>query len=46
MTEVEMFGLHHRFDGHGFEWTPGGGDGQRGLACYGSWGCGELDTTE
>ena len=23
----------HLLDGHGFEWTPGVGDGQRGLAC-------------
>ena len=27
-------------------WTPGVGDGQGGLACCDSWGCGELDTTE
>ena len=33
-------------DGHEFEWTPGVGDGQGGLACYGSWGRKELDTTE
>ena len=25
---------------------PGVGDGQGGLACYGSWGRKELDTTE
>ena len=31
---------------HGFGWTLGVGDGQRGLACCGSWGCKELDTTE
>ena len=34
------------FDGHGFGWTPGVGDGQGGLACCGSWGCKESDTTE
>ena len=28
MTENEMVGWHHRLDGHGFEWTPGAGDGQ------------------
>ena len=28
------------------EWTPGDGDGQGGLACCGSWGCKESDTTE
>ena len=27
-------------------WTPGFGDGQGGLACCGSWGCKESDTTE
>ena len=45
-TEDEMVGWHHRLDGHGFGWTPGVGDGQGGLACYGSWGCKESDTTE
>ena len=34
-TEDEMFGWHHRFDGHGFGWTLGVGDGQGGLACCG-----------
>ena len=46
MTEDEMVGWHHRLDGHGFEWTPGVGDGHRGLACGGSWGHKELDTTD
>ena len=32
--------------GHEFEWTPGDGDGQGGLACCNSWGHKELDTTE
>ena len=45
-TEDEMVGWHHRLDRHGFGWTPGVGDGQGGLACCGSWGCKELDTTE
>ena len=27
-------------------WSPGVGDGQGGLACCGSWGCKESDTTE
>jgi len=30
----------------GFGWTPGVGDGQGGLACFGSWGRIETDTTE
>ena len=28
-----MVGWHHRLNGHEFGWTPGVGDGQRGLAC-------------
>ena len=32
--------------GHGFGWTPGVGDGQGSLACCGSWGRKESDTTE
>ena len=46
MTEDELVGWHHRLEGHGFGWTPGVGDGQLGLACCGSWGCKESDTTE
>ena len=46
MTEDEMVGWHHRLDGHGFGHIPGVGDGQEGLACCGSWGCKESDTTE
>ena len=45
-TEDEMVGWHHQLDEHGFEWTPGVGDGQGGLACCGSWGCKESETTE
>ena len=33
-------------NGHEFGWTPGVGDGQGGLACSGSWGHKESDTTE
>ena len=46
MTEDEMAGWHHQLDGHGFGWTLGVGDGQRGLACCGSWGRKESDMTE
>ena len=46
MTEDEMVGWHHRLNRHGFGWTLGAGDGQGGLACCGSWGLKELDTTE
>ena len=42
----EMVGWHHRLNGHGFGWTPGVGDGQGGLACYGSWGLKESNMTE
>ena len=41
-----MAGWHHRLNGHGFGWTLGVGDGQRGLESWGSWGCEESDTTE
>ena len=46
MTEDEIAGWHHGLDGRESEWTPGVGDGQRGLACCDSWGCKESDTTE
>ena len=46
LTEDEMAGWHHWLDGHEFEWTPGVGDGQGGLAYCNSWGCKESDTTE
>ena len=45
-TESEMVGGHHWLDGHGFWWILGVGDGQGGLACCGSWGHKESDTTE
>ena len=45
-TEDEMAGWRHRHNGHEFEWTPGLGDGQRGLVCCHSWGCKESDTAE
>ena len=46
MTEDEMAGWHHRLDGCEFEYIPGVGDGQGGLAFFDSWGRKELDTTE
>ena len=46
MTEEEITGWHHQLDGCEFEWTPGIGDWQGGLACCDSWGHKELDTTE
>ena len=46
MTEDNMVGWLHRLNGHEFEEGLGVGDGQGGLACRGSWGCEESDTTE
>ena len=46
MTEEEMVGRHHSFDGHEFEQAPGLGDGQGGLACCSPCGHKESDTTE
>ena len=46
MTEDNMVGWLHRLNGHEFEEGLGVGDGQGGLACHGSWGCEESDTTE
>ena len=46
MTEDEIAGWHHRLSEHEFEQASGVGNGQRGLACCGSWGCKESDTTE
>ena len=41
-----MAGWHHWLNGCESEWTPGGGDGQGGLACCDSWGRKESDMTE
>ena len=46
MTEDELVGWHHRLNGHAFEFAPGVGDGQGGLACCSPWGRKESDTTE
>ena len=39
MTEDEMVGWHHQFDGQEFEQAPGIGDGQGSLVCRSPWGC-------
>ena len=44
-TEDEMIGWHHWLNRHWFGWTLGAGGGQGGLACCGSWGHKESDTT-
>ena len=41
-----MIRQHHQLNGHEFEQTPGGGGGQRSLACCSPWGRKELDTTQ
>ena len=46
MTEDEMAGWHHRLNGHEFEQTLGGGEGQGSLVCCHPRGRKELDTTE
>ena len=46
MTEDEMVGWHHWFNGHGFEQTLGDDEGQASLACCSPWGRKELDMTE
>ena len=46
MTEDEMIGWHHRFDGHEYEQALGAGDGQGNLMCCSPWGRTESDTTE
>ena len=46
MTQDEMVRWHHRLNGHVFGCTLGAGDGQGDLACCGSGGRKESDTTE
>ena len=46
MTEDEIVGLHHWFNGHEFEQALGVGDGPRSLECCSPWSCKGLDTTE
>ena len=45
VTELNWM-CRNGLDGCEFEWTPGVGDGQGGLACWGSWGRKESDMTE
>ena len=46
MIEDEMVGWHHQFNGYGFGWTLGFGDGQGGLVCCSPWDHKESDVTE
>ena len=43
MTEDEMIGWHHRFNGHEFEETPGDSKRQGSFAGCSPWGHKELD---
>ena len=45
-TEDEMFGWHHRLNGHEFEQAPGVNDGQGSLECFSPWGCKGSEMTE
>ena len=44
-AEDEMIGWHHWFNEHEFEQILGDSEGQKSLACCGSWGPKELDMT-
>ena len=46
MTEHEMVGWHHRFNGHEFEQATGGGEGQGSLGYCSPLGHRESATTE
>ena len=46
MTEDKMVGWHHQLNGHEFEQTPGGGEGQGSLVCCSPSGHKESDMTE
>ena len=43
MTEDEMVGWYHQFNGHEFEQAPGDSEGQGSLAYCSLWGCKESD---
>ena len=46
MTEGEMVGWHHQFNGHEFEQALGDGEEQGILVCCSLRGCKDSDTTE
>ena len=46
MTEDEMVGWYHRFNGHEFKQTSGDSEGQGSLVCCSPRSSKELDTTE
>ena len=46
MTEDEMVGWHHQFNGHEFDQALGNSEGQGSLARCSPWSCKDLDTIE
>ena len=46
MTDDEMVGWHHQFNGHEFEKALGDGEREGSLACCSPWGHKESDMTE
>ena len=46
MTDDEIVGWHHRFNGLESEQAPGDSEGQGSLVCCSPWDCKELDKTE
>ena len=46
MTEDELVGWHHQFNGHEFEQVTGVVDRQRSLECCSPWDHKELDMNE
>ena len=46
MTEDEMAGWYHHFNGHEFGQILGDSEGQGSLVCCSPWGLKELDMTE
>ena len=46
MTEDEMVGWGHQFNGHEFEQTQGDSEGQGNLVCYSPWSHKESDMTK
>ena len=45
VTEDEMVGWHHQFNGHELGQTPADGEGQGSLECCSPWVCKESDMT-
>ena len=43
--QEELVREHHQLNGHEFEQTLGGSEGQGSLLGYSPWGCKESDTT-